>query len=305
MRASLLRADVVAEHLGDQAAGLRRIFGPEALRVITFVSGSKGVGKTSAVANIAAAMARQGREVLVLDENLASNVASTFGVQAKHDLFNVINRDRRLSDVLVNVAPGVRVLPAARAVKKLGKLLPNQQEALLEAITGMSHPADVILVDASMDHPLGFSPLGLAARETVVVACANGAAITDAYALIKKVALGYSRRHFRILINRAKSAADADAIQSNLAELARQRGVAAVAYAGHVPDDDLMRHASRLSQPVVAAHPDAGAALALRAIAREMLDWPAETADSAGLEGFVQQLLHFSRRIDPVTIHAG
>lgn len=295
----------MAEYLGDQAAGLRRIFGPEALRAITFVSGSKGVGKTNAVANIAAAMARLGREVLVLDENLASNVASIFGVQAKHDLFHVINRDRRLSDVLVHVAPGVRVLPAARAVRKLGKLLPNQQEALLEAIVGMPHPADVILVDASMDHPLGFSPLGLAARETVVVACASGPAITDAYALIKKVALGYSRRHFRILINRARTAADADAIQRNLAELARQRGVAAIDYAGHVPQDDLVRHASRLSQPVVAAHPEAEAAVALRAIAREMLDWPTAADDAAGLEQFVQQLLHFSQHIDPVTIHAG
>jgi flagellar biosynthesis protein FlhG len=296
---------VVAEYRGDQASGLRRIFGQESLRVITFAAGSEGVGKTVAVANIAAAMARQGKEVLVLDENTAGNIASVFGASAKYDLFHVVNRDRRLSEVLVHVAPGVRVLPAARAVKKLGKLQGSQQEALLEALRSMDHPADVILVDASIDHPLGFSPLGLATHETVIVAAATGAAITEAYALIKKVSLGYARRHFRILVNKVKAADDAVAIHANLAELARQRGVARLDYVGQVPMDDALRHAAKLCQPVVAAYPESAAAAALRAIASDMLHWPLDEAESGGLEQFVQQLLHLSQRIDPVTIHAG
>ncbi|HEX5804477.1 MAG TPA: AAA family ATPase [Azospira sp.] len=295
----------MAEFHGDQASGLRRIFGQEALRVITFAAGSEGVGKTIAVANVAAAMARQGKEVLILDENTAGSVASIFGASAKYDLYHVINRDRRLAEVLVHVAPGVRVLPAARAVKKLGKLARGQQETLIEALGAMEHPADVILVDASTDHPLGFSPLGLATQETVVVASASGAAITDAYALIKKVSLGYSRRHFRILLNKVKSAADAGAIHSNLAQLARQRGVAVLDYAGHVPLDDALRHAAKLCQPVVAAYPESAAAGAFRTIASDMLHWPPAETEAAGLEQFVQQLLHLSQHIDPVTIHAG
>ncbi|MBI2307823.1 MAG: AAA family ATPase [Rhodocyclales bacterium] len=295
----------MAEYRGDQAAGLRRLFGQEGLRVITFAAGSEGVGKTITVANVAAAMARQGKEVLVLDENTAGNVASVFGATAKHDLFHVINRDKRLGEVLVHVAPGVRVLPAARAVKKLGKLARGQQETLIEALGAMEHPADVILVDASTDHPLGFSPLGLATQETVVVAAASGAAITEAYALIKKVSLGYSRRHFRILVNKVKSAGDAEAIHANLAQLARQRGVALLDYAGHVPLDDALRHAAKLCQPVVAAYPESAAAGALRAIANDMLHWPPAGTEAGGLEQFVQQLLHLSQHIDPVTIHAG
>jgi len=295
----------MAEFYVDQAAGLRRIFGQESLRVITFVAGSEGVGKTAAVANVAAAMARQGKEVLVLDENTAGNVAAQFGVNAKYDLYHVINRDRRLSEVLVHAAPGVRVLPAARAVKKLGKLAGSQQEALIEALGSMEHPADVILIDTSTDHPLGFSPFGLATQETVVVASASGAAITEAYALIKKVSLGYSRRHFRILVNKVKRAADGRAIHANLAHLARERGVALLDYVGHLPLDDALRHAAKLCQPVVAAYPESAAAAALRAIASEMLHWPPVESEAGGLEQFVQQLIHLSQRIDPVAIHAG
>ena len=146
---------------GDQAAGLRRLFGREPTRIVTFAAGSVGVGKSLLVANLAATLARQGKEVLVFDENARNSVASCYGALARHDLLQVINREKLLSDVLLTVAPGVRVLPAARAVKTLARLTAQQQDAFVQTITGMERSADVILVDASLDHPLGFSPLGL------------------------------------------------------------------------------------------------------------------------------------------------
>jgi len=205
------------------------------------------------------------------------------------------------------VAPGVRVLPAARAVTKLGKLSPLQQNALLETIIGMERSADVILVDASLDHPLGFSPLGLAAHDTVIVISATSASITDAYALIKKVSLGYARKDFRILVNKVRGPDEADAIHGNIAKLTHSRGLARLEYSGFVPLDEQLRQASRLCQPVVGLFPDAPAAKAYRTIACDLLNWPlpGESIDGAGgIEQFVQQLLHLSQHIDPIAIYA-
>lgn len=294
----------MAELRGDQAAGLRRLFGREQTRIVTFTAGSVGVGKTIAVANLASALARQGKEVLVLDENTQGSVASLYGAVARYDLHHVINREKSLVDVLLTVAPGVRVLPAARAVKKLGKLNAIQQETLIESISAMERPADVILVDTSLDHPLGFSPLGLAAHDTVVVISASGASITEAYALIKKVSLGYSRKHFRILVSKVRGADEAEAIHGNIAQVTGSRGLARLDYAGYVPLDEHLRQASRLCQPVVGLFPDAPAAKAYRTLAADLLDWPAPDSESGGLEQFVQQLLHFSQHIDPIAIRA-
>lgn len=294
----------MAEYHGDQAAGLRRLFGREQTRVVTFAAGSAGVGKSILVANLAAALARQGKEILILDENIRNNVATCYGALARHDLLNVINREKNLSDVLLTVAPGVRVLPAAKAVKKLGKLSSNQQNALMESITGMERSADVILVDASQDHPLGFSPLGLAAHDTVIVISASGASITDAYALIKKVSLGYARKNFRILVNKVRGPDEADAIHHNIAQVTHSRGLARLEYAGFVPLDEQLRQASRLCQPVVGLFPDALASKAYRTIAADLLGWPLPGDDAGGLEQFVQQLLHLSQHIDPVAIYA-
>ncbi len=294
----------MAEYHGDQAAGLRRLFGREPLRVVTFAAGSVGVGKSLLVANLAAALARQGKAVLVLDENARNSVAACYGATARHDLLQVINGDEALSEVLMTVAQGVSVIPAVQAVKQLGKLSPRQQDALLACITAIERATDVILVDASLDHPLGFSPFGLAAHDTVVVMSATSASITDAYALIKKVSLGYARKNFRILLSKVRGSDEAEAIYGNIAQLTHSRGLARLQYAGFVPLDEHLRQSARLRQPVVGLFPEAPAAKAYRAIASELLTWPMPSDDAGGLEQFVQQLLHLSHDIDPIAIYA-
>jgi flagellar biosynthesis protein FlhG len=289
---------------GDQAAGLRRLFGRPRLRIVCFAAGSIGVGKSVSVANLAACLARQGKEVLVVDENSEDSVAAYYGVLVRHDLQQVVRCEKPLSEVILSVAPGVRVLPAAKVVQRLATLSAAEQRILLDSFGQIGRPADIVLVDTSLDHPLGFSPLGLAAQDTVIVVSPNGASITDAYALIKKVSLGYARKHFRILVNKARTASDAQAVHDNIAAVAHSRQLARLDYAGYVPLDESLRQASRLCQPVAALFPEAPSATAYQNVARELLNWPGGDADARGLEHFVQQLLHLSQRIDPTAIYA-
>jgi len=295
----------VAELRGDQASGLRRLFGRGQSRIVTFAAGSVGVGKSVTVANLAAALARQGKEVLVIDENTEDNVAALFGCLIRHDLLQVINRERTLAETVLEVAPGVRVLSAARAIRRLGKLTPGQRGNLVDSIVEMDRPADVILIDASLDHPLGFSPFGLAAHETVIVVSPTGASITEAYTLIKKVSLSYARKHFRILVNRARALDEAEAIYGNLAQVTRSRDLARLECAGFVPLDEHLRQAARLCQPVLGLFPEAPSARAYRQLAGDLLQWPGVDTESGGLEHFVHQLIHLSQRIDPIAVHAG
>jgi flagellar biosynthesis protein FlhG len=295
----------MAELRGDQAAGLRRLLCRPQLQVVAFAAGSAGVGKSVAVANLAASLATRGREILVVDENTEGTIAAFFGAFAVHDLQQVIHREKRLSEVLLAVAPGIRILPAARVVAQLGRLSDGEQGVLLTCLAEIVPPPDVVLVDASPDHPLGFSPLGLAAHDTVIVVSPDVPAITEAYALIKKVSLGYARKHFRILVNKARSSREAQAIHDNMARVCGSRRLAQLDYAGQVPVDEPLRQASRLCQPVAALYPDSPAARAYQTLADELLNWPAGDGDGGGgLEDFVQQLLHLSQQINSTAIYA-
>jgi flagellar biosynthesis protein FlhG len=189
-------------------------------------------------------------------------------------------------------------------VKKLGRLSLPQQQTLLDAMSGLERPVDVILVDASMAHPNGFSPFGLASQEAVVVLSGNSASITEAYALIKKVSHAFARRHFRILVNKVRSQPDARSIYENIAQVAAQRGVARLEYAGAIPLDESLRQAFQLGRPVLVQAPDSPAAAAFRDIAADLLYWQGSDAGSGGVEYFIQQLLHLSQRINPNVLRA-
>ena len=288
----------------DQAAGLRRLLDREQLRVITFVSGVPGVGKSVLIANLAVSLARLGKRVLVLDENSRRNMASCFGFSVRGDLQQVIDGEKSLPDILLDAAMNVRVLSIARSIKKLQKLTNSQQQAFIASISELEGVADIILVDTSPDYALGFSPAGLAAHETIVVISRTGASITDAYALIKKVSLGYSHRNFRILVNGVSSMEEAATIYGNLEQVTHSRALANLNFAGYVPVDEHFQEATQSGQSVAEMFPDAPSAMACKKIAADMLNWPVYTNGSDRLEKFGQQLLRLSRCIDPAAIYA-
>lgn len=296
----------MADFRVDQAAGLRRMLGrmPE-LQVVTFVAGCDGVGRSVAVANLGVALARLGKEVLIIDEYApGDDIASAYGLAARYDLLNVVLRERSLPQVLLQPMSGLRILPAAKAVKKLGRLALPQQQTLLDAMSGLERPVDVILVDASLAHPGGFSPFGLLSQEAVVVLSGSGASITEAYALIKKVSLAFARKHFRILVTKVRSQADARSIFDNIAQVAAQRRVARLDYAGAIPLDEALRHAAQMCRPVLLQAPESPAAVAFREIAHDMMYWQRSESEAAGVEQFMQQLLHLSQRITPTSLRA-
>jgi len=295
----------VADFRVDQAAGLRRLFGSHGLQVVTFVAGCEGVGRSVTVANLGVALARLGKEVLIIDEHApGDDIAATFGLQGAYDLLNVVQRELPLQQVLLRPMNGLSILPAAKAIRKLGRLALHQQQTLVDAMSGLDRAVDVILVDATISHPAGFSPFGLVSQETVVVLSGNSASITEAYALIKKVSHAFSRRHFRILVNKVRSLDDARSIYQNIAQVANQRGVATLDYAGAIPYDEALRASSQLCRPVLFQVPDSPAANAFRDLAADLQYWQQSDAGQGGVEHFLQQLLHLSQRITPNVLRA-
>lgn len=292
---------VVADFCLDQAAGLRRLLGANrSLQVLTFVAGCDGVGRSVTVANLGVALARLGKEVLIIDEHASSDdIASAFGMRAQHDLLHVVQREASLSNVLLQPMDGLRVLPAAYAARKLGRLSDEQQATLLNAVAVLERPIDVILVDASLAHPAGVSPFSIISQETVVVLSANSTSITEAYSFIKKVSHAFARRNFRILVNKVNHQEDGISIFENIARVAAQRGVAELEFAGVIPLDDALRQSSRLCRPVLNHAPSSAAANAFRALAAELQYWSRDKTSGGGVEHFLQQLLHFSQRITP------
>jgi len=234
------------EWRGDQADGLRRLFGCREPQVVAFASGREACGRTTVVVQTAVALAAVGQAVVVVDENPApDNIVNAFGLTTRNDFLQVVRGDRSLGQVVLNAAPLVQVVPAARAARELDQLSAATRHRLAEGIRCMQEGAGFVLIDCAASRRTGhLSPVAAMARHIVVVVAAQGAAITNAYALIKRVFQDHRRADFQIAVTRARSPEEARAIYDNMRRVAFEHlgvrlhflGASAVPVTDHLAD---------------------------------------------------------------------
>lgn len=211
----------IARH-DDQAAGLRRLFGTRPPQVVAFASGHGACGRTTLVVQTAAALAAAGHGVVIIDENAAPNSAlAAFGLTARYDLMHALSGERSLRQVMLQAAPLVRVLPAARAAQALTDLDAAEAMHLAACLNELQRGAAFVLIDCAVGRHGHLSRLAAAARHMAVVVAAQGSAITHAYAMIKHMAHERGRSGFQIVITRARSNEEARAIFDNMRRVAR------------------------------------------------------------------------------------
>ena len=286
----------------DQAEGLRRLLVLNQTQVITVVAGKAGVGRTSATINLAAALARSGKDVLVLDENHGpNNLLDRIGLSAKHDLLDVAQGKYGLCEA-INTINGFGILSTARAMQALAKLDQAAQQRLENALTEASDGADVVLVDAALS-ALGQAE-GLAGKSAAVLpSLASGAAllvlvdatpsgITESYALIKRLALKNARQQFGIAVNRAGNEKAAMTVFENMAKVARRNLSVRLEYLGYIPPDERLKCAMQLGKSVVEAFPDAASAKSYLELSQKLLYLPMQRDEAkGGISAIIQNLM--------------
>ncbi|MFA6015078.1 MAG: AAA family ATPase [Gallionellaceae bacterium] len=255
----------------DQAEGLRRMLSRSAARVVTVVGARSGLGATSVVVNLASAWARDGKDVLILDEHLSTNnVANSLALKPRYDLLNVLRGDKTLREVMLTVTDGIRILPVARAMQSLSKLKETESEKLLASLTHAAKNMDIVLVDAAAREGVSVCA-SLSGDEPLVLVLNNTASgITESYAMLKQMALLNGRQSFDIIVNKVNDAAEARAIFDNMAQLAQRNLQVRLEYMGYIPLDEKLKRATQLCHPVVDAFPGAPCSQAFGAIAHNL-----------------------------------
>jgi len=89
------------------------------MNIITFFNEKGGVGKTSLATMLAAALAIQGKRVLLVDADAQANAGAVFGVAPYAGLYDLLVRGANLNDVIIDIEPQ-RVVTADEALA--GKL---------------------------------------------------------------------------------------------------------------------------------------------------------------------------------------
>lgn len=268
--------------------------------VIAVTSGKGGVGKSNIAINLAIQFASAGREVVLLDADLGlANADVLCNIDLPYNLSHVIARKKELSEVLVRAPGGFRLIGGASGLARMADLSDSDRQRLVDALAELEQEADVIIIDTGA----GISPNVLsftrAADQVLVVTTPEPTAITDAYAVIKVISrqampAGMAdlapgkpmplnpENRLSLLVNQARSAAEAQVVQERIAKVARQFLNVSVLDAGYVPADEQVSLAVRRRTPFVLGSPRCPASLSVAKLAMRLQQGVAGKLDNAG-----------------------
>jgi flagellar biosynthesis protein FlhG len=247
-----------------------RIESPRLARAIAIASGKGGVGKSNLALNLSIELARLGRRVALFDADLGcANADVLCGLPVKSTLADVVNGRRRLSEIMVRV-PGIRgrggvgLVPGASGVTEVATLHATQRQLLVEQLVALEKVVDLVLIDVGAG--IAADAVGFAsAADSVLLTCTpEPTAMTDAYAA---------------------------AVHTRMDTVARRHLGRSLPLAGIVPFDFSVVGAVKRRKPLALLAPDARATVAIRTIARSLVEDRPGGERSTPRRGFLAGLL--------------
>jgi flagellar biosynthesis protein FlhG len=246
-------------------------------RITAITSGKGGVGKTFVSANLAAALARGGRRVLVLDADLGlANLDVVLNLFPKITLHDVFTGKAALADAILPAPGGFHVLLAGSGMVEYSRMTPEVREQLQKVIDEVAPRYDHVLLDTGA----GISDVVLytvsLARDVLVVATPEPTSLTDAYATIKVLATTQQRRRVHLVVNQTRRLGEGRAVRAQLQQVVDRYvnptldAPVRIELLGDIPADAAVREAVLRRQLLLETMPGTAASLALLAVAGKM-----------------------------------
>ena len=265
---------------------------PKPVKVIAITGGKGGVGKTTISINLALALARLGKRVLLMDANLGlASIDTHLGLQPRFNLSHVISGEAALGDIIVQVCPGVQLVPAASGILRMAELSQFEQAGLIHAFSELTSDLDLLIVDSAPGVSSSTMQFAKAAHEVVVVVCDEPASITNAYAVIKLLSREHGVSRFHVLVNMIREPTLASDVFSKIARMAERYLDVTLLPMGGIPQDTYLQRAIQKQVGVVQQYPGARSSSAFRKLAKTASTWPIPDAARGHVEFFVERAI--------------
>ena len=282
----------VAEKTMDQADGLRRMTRSRPVKVIAVTGGKGGIGKTTVSVNLAIKLARQNRNVVLMDADFGlANVDVLLGLNSRRNISHVVAGECSLEEIIVEGPAGLRIIPSASGNNSMLNLTTMEHGGVIRAFSELTRDVDVLLLDTAAGITESVVTYTRAAHEVIVVVCDEPASLTDAYALIKVLHRYHGVCRFHVLANMTASTYDGRKLFGKLSKVAQRFLDVSLGYMGAIPQDEYLRKAVQRQQAVVEAFPRSSSAIAFGKLANKADAWPVPEAATGQMEFFVERLV--------------
>ena len=253
---------------------------------IVVASGKGGVGKTSLAVNLGLTLARLGRRTVLLDADFGmANAHILIGANPKRFIMDAIQGDASMANVLCDAPHGMKFISGGSGLLEMLNLDQTTRYQMIRMVDEIRDQTEVLIADV----PAGASDSSIAfvaaADRVVVVLVGEPTSFLDAYSLIKAANLEANVRHFSIVVNMARSAAEAKAHFEKFKATATRFLDVNLTYAGHLPLSERMRRAVVARRPISMDQFDLPENQAFMKISKSVLNAP--TNNHGGIRFFM------------------
>jgi septum site-determining protein MinD len=234
--------------------------------VITITSGKGGVGKTTATANLGAALAAQGKKVVAIDADIGlRNLDVVMGLENRivYDLVDVVEGACRLRQAMIKDKrlAELYLIPAAQSRDKTA-VTPGD---MIELTNQLRDDFDFVLIDSPAGIEQGFKNAVAPADRVLIITTPEVAAVRDADRIIGLIE-AEEKGPGDLILNRLRL----DMVKrGDMLDTGDVIDILAVNLIGVVPEDETIITATNTGRPV-AMENNSVAGQAFRNIARRL-----------------------------------
>lgn len=273
-------------------------------KVITITSGKGGVGKTTATANIAVALASLGKRVACIDADIGlRNLDVIMGLENRivYNLVDVIEGRARLRQAMIQdkrMKDELFLIPAAQTRDKTA-VSPSDMVRLCEELVEL---VDFVLIDSPAGIERGFRNAIAPADEVIIITNPEVSSIRDADRIIGLIEAD-EKGPGRLIINRIKPEM---VKRGDMLSPDDVMDILAIELIGLIPEDENIIVSSNRGMPATMNYENSMAGKAFRNVARringeEVPFMPLED-DSNFMQKFFKSLgLGSSKKEEPVS----
>ena len=272
----------------DQAAELRRLVAKQepSSRIIAVTSGKGGVGKTNIAVNLALALCQLNQRVVLIDVDLGlANVDIVLGISPKYNLGHVMQGEKTLREIIVDGPLGLKIISGGSGITELANLSGWRLEAFVASFEQLNEEFDFVILDTGAGVHRSVISFVLAATDVLVVTTPEPTAITDAYGLLKIVHQRAPQAKAKLVVNMAKSPAEAEMVAERLNSVLREFVQWEVDYVGHILTEAQVARAVAEQHPFLLAYPNCRASRSIKRIAGVLAGGNAPS-EPLGIRGF-------------------
>jgi flagellar biosynthesis protein FlhG len=190
--------------------------------------------------------------VAILDEHPApGGISNAYGVSSRKDFKHVLHGDYLLDEIVLSPSPGLAIIPAARAA---GMEFSLADEASLAGNIAMLRSKNhCIMVDCVHRTQRVLSPIARHADQLFAIVPANNEHLTQAYSLIKRIALDGAHPPIAVVVVNAANARQAKTTFDKLQRVALDHLGVSLQYQGAAMTPGVSRLSIGQARKAVAA----------------------------------------------------